>query len=115
MLRRLIMLIFVVFPALAIAEDERPPQLEAVPEVPAPPPQIQDGENMEPEITILRSGKKIIQEYRRGGRLYMVKIVPDIGPAYFFLDSNGDGLFDARNSDPDRGSYVNLWKLLEWN
>ncbi|MDD5271202.1 MAG: DUF2782 domain-containing protein [Methylovulum sp.] len=113
-MRRLILLIVMLSPVYALAADETPPTLENVPDAPQPPAQVESGENMEPEITILRSGKKIIQEYRRGGRLYMVKIVPDIGPAYYFLDSNGDGLFDTRNSDLDRGSYVNVWKLFEW-
>ena len=44
----------------------------------------------------------------------MIKIIPDIGPAYYFLDVNGDGILDVRSSDLDRGSRVNLWKLLEW-
>ncbi len=114
-MRRLILMLFIAFPLSALADDEAPPKLENLPDVPEPPEQVQNGENMEPEITILRSGKKIIQEYRRGGRIYMVKIVPDIGPAYYFLDTNGDGLFDARNSDPDRGSHVNMWKILEWD
>jgi hypothetical protein len=113
-MRPLFLLILMVFPLFVLADDETPPKLENVPEVPTPPAQVQDGENMEPEITILRSGTKIIQEYRHGGHIYMLKIVPDIGPAYYFLDTNGDDLFDARNSDPDRGSYVNMWKLLEW-
>ncbi|WP_029151596.1 DUF2782 domain-containing protein [Methylovulum miyakonense] len=114
-MRRLILMILMTFPLSTLAVDEAPPKLENLPDVPEPPEQVQNGENMEPEITILRSGKKIIQEYRRGGRIYMVKIVPDIGPAYYFLDTNGDGLFDARNSDPDRGSHVNMWKILEWD
>lgn len=110
-MRRLILLFLTVYPLYTLAEDTPPPTPENVPDVPA---QVESGENMEPEITILRSGKKIIQEYRRGGRLYMIKIVPDIGPAYYFLDNNGDGLFDSRNSDLDRGSHVNMWKLFEW-
>jgi hypothetical protein len=114
-MRCFILLMLMIFPVASLAADEVPPPLENIPEAPEPPAQVQDGENMEPEITILHSGKKIIQEYRRGGRIYMVKIVPDIGPAYYFLDTNGDGVFDARNSDLDRGSHVNMWKLLEWN
>jgi hypothetical protein len=113
-MRRLILLFLTVYPLYTLAEDTPPPPPENVPDVPEPPAQVESGENMEPEITILRSGKKIIQEYRRGGRLYMIKIVPDIGPAYYFLDNNGDGLFDSRNSDLDRGSHVNMWKLFEW-
>jgi hypothetical protein len=115
-MRRLVMLIFIAFPVYAPAQDEgRPPNLEALPEAPTPPPPVQNGEAMEPEITIVRSGKKIIQEFRQGGRLYKVKVVPDVGPPYYFFDTNNDGTLDIRSSDPDKGSYVNVWKLFEWD
>ncbi len=66
-------------------------------------------------VDIRRLGKKMIHEYRRGGRLYMVKVVPDIGPPYYFLDSNGDGKLDIRRSDLSQDTNVNMWKLLEWD
>ncbi len=97
-----------------VAADEPQPDLESLPEVPAPPMPVQSGEAIEPEITITRREKKTIQEYRRGGRLYMIKVVPDIGPPYYFLDTNGDGRLDVRSSDLDQGSHINMWKLLEW-
>ena len=111
-MRRFILLSFLAFPAFAI--DEQPPKLEAVPEAPEPPMPVQSGETLEPDITIIRKGKKTIQEFRRGGRLYMIKVVPDIGPPYYFIDNDGDGKMDVRRDDLDKGSNINMWKILEW-
>ncbi len=112
-MRRFILLSFLAFPAFAI--DEKPPTLEAVPEVPELPLPVQSGEALEPDITIIRKGKKTIQEYRRGGRLYMIKVVPDIGPPYYFIDNDGDGKMDVRTNDLDNDSNINMWKIFEWN
>jgi hypothetical protein len=111
-MRRFILLSFLAFPAFAV--DEKPPKLEAVPEAPEPPMPVQSGEILEPDITIIRKGKNTIQEFRRGGRLYMIKVVPDIGPPYYFIDNDGDGRMDVRRNDLDRGSNINMWKILEW-
>ena len=111
-MRRFILLSLLAFPAFAV--DEKPPKLEAVPEAPDLPMPVQSGETMEPDITIIRKGKNTIQEYRRGGRLYMIKVVPDIGPPYYFIDNDGDGRMDVRRNDLDRGSNINMWKILEW-
>ena len=111
-MRRLIILCFLAFPVFAV--DQKPPKLEAVPEAPEPPLPVQSGETLEPDITIIRKGKKTIQEYRRGGRLYMIKVIPDIGPAYYFIDNNGDGKMDVLKNEADKGSNINMWKILEW-
>ncbi len=112
-MRRFILLSFLAFPAFAI--DEKPPTLETVPEVPELPLPVQSGETLEPDITITRKGKKTIQEYRRGGRLYMIKVVPDIGPPYYFIDNDGDGKMDVRTNELDNDSNINMWKIFEWN
>ena len=45
----------------------------------------------------------------------MVKITPVKGPAYYYLDEDGDGQLELRESDraknPVRPVY---WKLKEW-
>lgn len=112
-MRHLILLYLIALPVLAV--DERPPSVDPVPEVPDLPLPVQSGEDMEPDITIIRKSKKTIQEYRRGGKLYMVKIIPDVGPPYYFIDSDGDGKMDVRGNDLDKGARVNMWKILEWN
>ncbi len=105
-----IMLAFPVF-----AADDKPPQLEPLPEAPDPIPPAKSGEVLEPDITIIRKEKKTIQEYRRGGKLFMIKVIPDIGPPYYFLDRDGDGKMDVRRDDLDRGeSNINMWKIFEW-
>ncbi len=111
-----ILLIFFAVPVFS-AEPPSPDleQLEALPHVPELPMPVESGENMEPDITITRKGDKKIQEFRRGGRLYMIKVVPDVGPPYYFLDVNGDGRLDVRSSELDHAKRVNMWKLLEWN
>ena len=97
------------------AVDDKPPQLEAVPEAPEPILPIQSGEKLEPDITIIRKEKKTVHEYRRGGKLYLIKVIPDMGPPYYFLDKDGDGKMDVRRDDLDRGeSNINVWKIFEW-
>jgi hypothetical protein len=113
-MRRFLLLFCFALPAYAV--DERPPRLEDTPdEAPEPPMPVQSGETLEPDITIIRKGKDTIQEYRMGGRLYMIKVIPDIGPPYYFIDSDGDGRMDVQGNDGDRGSQINMWKILEWD
>jgi len=114
MFRLLICCLIFVYPVMARSEPEldEPP---AMPEPPELPPRIQSGEEMEPDITIIRKGKDTIQEYRRNGQLYMVKVIPQVGPPYYFLDSNGDGTLDVKKSDFDKQTNINLWTLFEWD
>ena len=114
-MRRLLLVSLFVLPFFAhAAEDEAPPRLEQVPDVPEQPMPVKSGETLEPDITIVRKCKKTIQEYRRNGRLYMIKVVPDVGPAYYLHDTDGDGKMHVRSSDADRGANVNMWNIFEW-
>lgn len=53
----------------------------------------------------------VITEYRLGGQLKMVKVVPFRGVTYYIYDRNGDGLVDER--DARRGPLV-YYKLFSW-
>ena len=114
MFRVLIFCLMIFSPIRAWSQSEldEPP---AVPEPPELPPRIQSGEEMEPDITIIRKGKDTIQEYRRGGKLYMIKVIPQVGPPYYFLDTNGDGTWEVKKNDLDRQTNINLWTLFEWD
>lgn len=97
------------------ADDGNPVvQPEAVPEAPDLPEPVQSGENIEPDITIIKRGKDTIQEYRVNGKLYMTKIIPAIGPAYYLIDSDGDGNMDVRRSNLESGLRTPQWVLFSW-
>jgi hypothetical protein len=71
------------------------------------------GEGIEPEVTITETEAEVITEYRIRGRLYMVKIDPLTGPAYYLFDSNGDGTLDTEEG---RGPNLSVpqWLLFSW-
>ncbi|VAX08318.1 hypothetical protein MNBD_GAMMA26-530 [hydrothermal vent metagenome] len=86
----------------------------SAPEPPDIPPPVQSGEALEPEIIIRRTEDKIIKEYRVEGKLVMVKITPTVGPAYYLLDTDGDGELDAREDD-SRSASIQQWLLFSWD
>lgn len=93
----------------ALPDDAVP--LPEQPDIPGP---VESGEIMEPDITILRKGEDIFEEYRINGKLYMVKITPKIGPPYYMKDTDGDGNLDVRSYEPVRSMDVPSWVLLRW-
>ena len=110
-MKRLSLVLFSVLAwSLAQAEDAPPAPL---PEPPPLPPQVQSGETLEPDVTIVEKDKETVYEYRVNGQLYMVRVVPQAGPPYYFLDSDGDGKLDARQYDPREVSGPQ-WLLFEW-
>lgn len=112
-MRQFLALGLILISNVSAAEPDQ--NLSAVPEPPELPMPVQSGETLEPDITIIRKGKKTIQEFRKNGQLYMVKIIPIVGPAYYLIDTNGDGNMDVRGSDLDKGTKINQWKLFQWD
>ena len=100
-----------------------PPLLADPPDEPAPPPppirdplppKVQDpDEQIEPQVTIRREDDQIIEEYAIGGQVYMIRVVPAVGPPYYLIDTTGDGNFDSRHEhmEPVRPAH---WKIFEW-
>lgn len=92
---------------------------------PPPPPTIVHGddagavvdEELEPEVTIIQRKDATYEEYRLNGRLYMVKVVPVVGPAYYYIDRDGDGLLETHTGSPiSRGSQPEIpqWVIFSW-
>jgi len=68
-----------------------------------------------PEITIRQRGERgSIEEYRAGGVLYMVKVVPAKGASYYLVDTDGDGDLETRYSELGEGMLIPAWVLLRW-
>ena len=103
----------------ALCLAEAPPSEQPTPERPPAeqPPTLPidtvTGEAIEPEVTIMETDKGTIYEYRAGGRLYMVKIMPKKGPPYYLLDTDGDGQLDAQRNDITDIS-IPQWVLYSW-
>lgn len=89
------------------------------PEVPPPmPPDIPEEATRiaPPDVRIIQTpqGPTRIEEYKANGRTYMVKVTPAFGPAYYLLDTNGDGSFDQRRFGGLEESMPAMWKLFSW-
>lgn len=82
------------------------------------PPKVQDeNSRLEPTVDIRRDEEdNLIEEYRLDGRVYMIKITPKNGIPYYYLDDDGDGELELRESDrsahPVKPVY---WKIKEWH
>ena len=87
------------------AGSEVPPELQVAP---------QEGEAPSPEVTIKRDTKGTREEYSINGRVYMVKVVPAIGPAYYLVDPTGQGEFSQQINDIKNPPPVPRWVLLRW-
>ena len=97
----------------AAAQTAKPPVLQPVPEPPPPPPGYEPDPALEPQVTILKRGTDVVEEYRVGGRLYMVKITPAVGRPYYLVDHKGDGNF-ARQDTYDSGMRPPMWVIHSW-
>jgi hypothetical protein len=98
---------FLVLPVFA---DQASDELVEPPVIPQ---QVESGEMLEPDVTIRKGEEETHYEYRINGQLYMVKVVPDIGPAYYLVDNDGDGTLESRSPEIDDIS-VPRWVLFSW-
>ena len=111
MRRLLIPLLFALaLPALA---QNRPADLQPVPEPPPPPPGYQPDPALEPQVTIIKRGEDRVEEYRINGRLYMVKVTPPNGVPYYLVDDKGDGRM-TRQEPMDSGLRVPMWVIKQF-
>ncbi|MCB1910043.1 MAG: DUF2782 domain-containing protein [Rhodocyclaceae bacterium] len=103
---------FALFAALAMPAWAQEAARPADAEVPPPPP-IVEGDEVEPEVTIIKRGEDTVEEFRVDGRLYMVKVTPPHGVPYYLVDRKGDGLLE-RIETLEPGTSVPMWVLKRW-
>lgn len=89
-------------------------ELAPAPEPPLLPEQVQSGETLEPEVTIIQKEEEVVEEYRINGRLYQMKITPTRGLPYYLIDTDGDGELETRANDITK-SQVPQWVLFSWD
>lgn len=96
------------FSLTAFAAQPIPANLEPLPPPPAMDTAQAGAPDQEPEVTITKQTEQTIEEYRVGGKLYMIKITPKNGVPYYLVDDKGDGKF-ARMESLDSGIRVPRW------
>jgi len=101
-----ILLLLVSFSAYTFAAGSASDKLEPLP----PPPAIDDNVDDEPQVTITKQTEQTIEEYRVGGKLYMIKVIPKIGKPYYLVDERGDGKF-TRQESLDSGVRPPRWVI----
>lgn len=90
----------------AFAAQPAPGKLEHLP----PPPEMNNSDAGQPDVTITKEKVQTVEEYRVGGRLYMIKIIPKIGKPYYLVDDRGDGKF-SRQDNLDSGVRPPQWVI----
>lgn len=92
----------------AFAQKPVPDNLEPLP----PPPPFEAAPDEAPgdetQVTITKETEQTVEEYRVGGKLYMIKITPKHGVPYYLIDDQGDGKF-VRQESLDSGMRVPRW------
>jgi hypothetical protein len=88
-----------------LSPDPAPPDL---------PDRLEDGQPIEPEVTIVRKGDAVVEEYRANGRMFMVKVTPKVGLPYYLLDRDGDGRMESRMSEINDEFAVPQWVIFSW-
>jgi hypothetical protein len=98
---------------LPVAAADRPNALQPVPEPPPPAPGFDLDPALEPQVTIIKRGTDTVEEYRVGGKLYMLKVTPAHGVPYYLIDEKGDGRM-TRQDSLDFGVRPPLWVIHSW-
>ena len=109
-LRLLAALLMLAVAPVLLAQPAKPPVLQPVPEPPPPPPGYELDPSLEPQVTIQKRGTDTVEEYRIGGRLYMIKVTPSTGRPYYLVDDKGDGTF-ARHDSFDTRTRPPMWVI----
>lgn len=103
-------ILFAALACLSLNAYSAQPEVPAKADVPPPPMMAADDSSDEPQVTIIKQTEQTVEEYRVGGKLYMIKITPKVGAPYYLVDDLGDGKF-ARQERLDSGLRVPRWVL----
>ena len=101
-MRALLALLLLTLPAVAVAGE--PVQDR---------PEISPGNTLEPTVRVRTDDGATIKEWVRNGKLVAVRIEPRGAPAYYLVDTNGDGLFEPGPDFGDEGM-VAQWVLFRF-
>ncbi|MHB8345671.1 MAG: DUF2782 domain-containing protein [Acidiferrobacterales bacterium] len=87
------------YAADAGAGDVQTPSPAAKFPLPKPPAESTD-QLPAPQVTITTHGTTRYKQFRVGGVVYMVEVIPAKGPPYYLIDRSGTGQFSRSNIAP---------------
>lgn len=61
-----------------------------------------------------RDNGDVVEEYRQGGIVTMVKVTPTRGKSYYIMDNNGDGRLDRADAEAAGGVVPVSWIIATW-
>ncbi len=98
-------IVLLALPATAQTRADAP-QLDA-----KPPAMVPLDDSLEPQVTIVKREGATVEEYRLGGKLYMIKVTPENGVPYVLIDQRGDGNFSAADAPGTPALSVPMWVI----
>lgn len=96
--------------ALATAQAPAPKDVPIPDKIPPP-----AAEDAGPTVSIRSSDNgDVVEEYRQGGKIFMVRITPAHGKPYYLYDDDRNGRLDR--TDADRASVSPVyWTIYQWD
>lgn len=70
--------------------------------------------DLQPAVQVKEHRNRTVEEYRINGNLYMIKIKPRYGPAYYLVDDTGTGELEFRRDAAGRDMVIPKWTLMTW-
>ncbi|WP_165371709.1 DUF2782 domain-containing protein [Pseudolysobacter antarcticus] len=68
-----------------------------------------------PVVTVRKEGNDTVEEYRRNGKIFMVRIMPTDGPSHYYVDRTGNGRLDRDPLDNTPGPISPVYfKIYDW-
>jgi len=70
--------------------------------------------DLAPEVTIKEAENRVVEEYRVGSNLYMIKITPTVGAPYYLVDEDGSGDMAIHRGTTGIENNIPQWALFSW-
>ena len=77
------------------------------------PPKTLDETLVEPQVTIVKKGTDIVEEYRINGELYMMKVTPSHGVPYYLQKQDQEGGW-SRLDGPSPPLVIPKWVIFRF-
>ncbi|SET54635.1 MULTISPECIES: DUF2782 domain-containing protein [Marinobacter] len=99
-------------PASVLAQDASGSPLDEKPQMPDEPVVIPEYEpQTDGSAIVIRPGDDVVYyEYRVNGQLREIKVVPEVGPAYYLVPADGGGWI----REDETSLLIPSWVLFRW-